>query len=146
VIPRGDLEVQVDLGPFEDVSAEVLERAVRVTLAEEGVASAEVSLTLLDDDGIRTLNARYLDKDRPTDVLAFSLGTAAAPLGDVYLGVEQARRQADELGVARDEELVRLAIHGTLHVLGHEHPEGEERASSPMFVLQERLVARALGG
>jgi len=146
VSPRGEPEVQVDLGPFEDVSAEVIERAVKVALHEEGASGAEVSVTLLDDEGIRALNARYLGKDGPTDVLAFSLGTAVAPLGDVYIGVEQARRQADELGVARDEELVRLAIEVTLDVLGHEHPEGEDRLSSPMFALQERLVARALGG
>jgi probable rRNA maturation factor len=145
VSPRGDAEVQIDLGPFGDVSAEVLERAVKAALGEGGAHHAEVSLALLDDDGIRALNVRYLGKDRPTDVLAFSLGTAEAPLGDVYIGVEQARRQADDLGVAREEELVRLAIHGTLHVLGHEHPEGEDRVSSPMFALQERLVARVLG-
>jgi len=137
--------VQIHLGPFGDVSAEALERAVKTALGEVGVDDAEMSLTLLDDDGIRALNDRYLGKDRPTDVLAFSLGTAEAPLGDVYIGVEQARRQADDLGIAREEELVRLAIHGTLHVLGHEHPEGEDRVSSPMFALQERLVARVLG-
>ena len=65
-------------------------------------------------------------------------------MGDVYLGVEQAARQAAEEGVPLAEELVRLAVHGTLHVLGHDHPEGEERLHSPMFVLQEEIVSALL--
>lgn len=140
----GGVEVQVSVGRFRAARVALLERAVRATLAEEAVARAEISLTLLDDEDMRALNRRWLDRDRPTDVLAFSLGTGEEPLGDVYLGVQQARRQARELGVSVREELVRLAVHGTLHVLGHDHPEGPERASSPMFVLQERVVAHVL--
>ena len=127
-------------GSFADTPVALLESAVRRTLDDQGVAAGEISLTLLDDEGVGALNRQYLGKDRPTDVIAFSLGDGPEPLGDVYLGVDQARRQAEELGVAVEEELVRLAVHGTLHVLGHDHPEGDERLRSPMFALQERLV------
>lgn len=144
--PTAGVEVRVSLGAFRGVTVGLLEDAVRAALTEEGVERAEISLTLLGDDGIRHLNRRYLGRDRPTDVLAFSLGGDGAPIGDVYVGVAQARRQARELGVPAKEELVRLAVHGTLHVLGHDHPEGPERADSPMFALQERLVASVLGG
>ncbi len=144
--PAGGVEVQVSLGAFRGVARALLERAVRATLTEERVPVAEISLTLLGDDAIRDLNRRWLGRDRPTDVLAFALGTGEEPLGDVYVGVEQARRQAREAGVSAREEIVRLAIHGTLHVLGHDHPEGPERVDGPMFALQERLVARVLGG
>lgn len=130
----------MNAGGFDGVDAAELSRAVRHTLASQGVEEAEISLTLLDDREIRALNRRYLGKDRPTDVIAFALGSGPAPLGDVYVGVEQARRQADELHVPEAEELVRLAVHGTLHVLGHDHPEGEGRETSPMFALQETLV------
>lgn len=129
--------------PDVDVDVEALADAVRATLAEEGVEEAEVSVTLLGDEAIRDLNHRYLGKDRPTDVLAFSLGDETV-LGDVYLGVDQARRQAEELGIPWEEELVRLAVHGALHVLGHDHPEGEERTASPMYARQEALVRRIL--
>ncbi len=138
-------EVVVNLGTFNGEDARTLEHAVRAVLASEHAAPAEFSLTLLDDEGIRALNARYLGKDHPTDVIAFSLGTDAHPLGDVYIGADQARRQAEELGVPVNEELVRLAVHGTLHVLGHDHPDGPERMNSPMFQLQERLVRAMLG-
>lgn len=144
--PRGSLDVIINVGTFAQVDARELERAVRHTLSSQGILEAEISLTLLDDAGIRDLNLRYLAQDGPTDVLAFALGGGTAPLGDVYLGFEQARRQAGEEGVPLSEELVRLAVHGTLHVLGHDHLEGPEREASPMFELQESLVRQIRGG
>jgi rRNA maturation RNase YbeY len=104
----------------------------------------EVSVALLGDDQMRDLNLRYLGRDASTDVLAFALGEGDDLVGDVYIGYEQARRQAAELGVPLAEELARLAIHGTLHVLGHDHPEGRGRERSAMFRLQERLLAELL--
>lgn len=136
----GGPDVTVNTGAFVDAPSALLERAVLATLRDAGVSAAEISLTLLDDEGIRDLNARYLGKDGPTDVIAFSLGTGGQVLGDVYIGYLQAGRQARELGVELREELVRLAIHGTLHVLGHDHPQSDERESSPMFARQESLV------
>jgi probable rRNA maturation factor len=121
-----------------------LERAVRETFASEGRERGEISLTLMDDEAIRSLNRDYLERDQVTDVIAFSLGSEDSPVGDVYVGANQAERQAGEYGVPVAEELVRLAIHGTLHVLGHDHPEGPERAESSMFRLQESLVARLM--
>ena len=132
-----------DEGAPDAVSA-FIERGVRAALGHEGVADGEVSVTLLDDARIREMNASYLERDRPTDVIAFSLGGPGYVLGDVYIGHEQAARQAAEYGETLATELLRLAIHGTLHVLGHDHPEGSERLESPMFVLQERLVAEVL--
>jgi probable rRNA maturation factor len=137
-----DIVVNVETG---SIDPEPLRRAVAHTAAFEGGPSGEISVTLLDDEGIRDINRRYLDRDRPTDVIAFSLGEAPTVLGDVYIGFDQACRQAAEAGVSLEEELVRLAVHGTLHVLGHDHPEGDDRVTSPMFVLQERLVSELLG-
>lgn len=130
---------------FQVVPVAVVHRAVLHVLEDAGVSGAELSVTCLDDDAIRTLNRDYLDHDRPTDVIAFSLGEAGGVvLGDVYLGVGQAERQAGELGIPLSEEIVRLAIHGTLHVLGHDHPSGTARLESPMFALQERLLNEVL--
>lgn len=137
---EGELDVFVNCGDFPAAPEALLHRAVLHTLRDQGVEAGELSVTLLDDAGIQDLNRQYLAKDRPTDVIAFALGSGPDPLGDVYLGVEQARRQAGELGVALEEELVRLAVHGTLHVLGHDHPEGADRVESEMFRIQERLV------
>lgn len=129
---------------FPEAPFELIEEAVRRTLVAEGKSAAEVSVALLGDEKIRGLNRVYLGKDEPTDVLAFSLSDESETVGDVYVGFEQAERQARELGIPLSEELARLAIHGTLHVLGHEHPEGTDRDASPMFRLQERLLEELL--
>ncbi|HAC07989.1 MAG TPA: rRNA maturation RNase YbeY [Gemmatimonadetes bacterium] len=137
------MTVQVNLGVFDGVEEALLEAAVRKALDADG-REAELSVTLVDDAEITRLNREYRGKDRPTDVISFSLGSPDQPLGDVYVGAEQARRQAEALAVPLSEELVRLAIHGTLHVLGHDHPDGDDRFSSPMYVLQEQLVGEVL--
>lgn len=139
----------VQIGPRERVpDEELLRRAVEATLRDHGADAAELSVTLLDDQAIQALNREHLNHDWPTDVLSFALWEEGEPvLGDIYIGAEQAARQAEEAEVPLTEELVRLAVHGTLHVLGHDHPdEGGARAASPMYRLQERLVQDVLAG
>ena len=124
-----------------------LDRAIRAVLSTgradgSRVSEAEVSITFVEATRMRELNRRYHAVDAPTDVLAFDLGGDGL-LGDVYVCWDVASRAAREHGVALDEELVRLAIHGTLHLLGHDHSEGPDRESEPMFLLQERLVAES---
>ena len=65
-------------------------------------------------------------------------------IGDIYIAPEVARAQAIAHGVGVREELARLAVHGTLHVLGHDHPEGNARMASPMWKRQEQLLAKSL--
>jgi probable rRNA maturation factor len=120
---------------------QVTDTAARATLSDRGVADAELSITLLDDADMASLNREWKERDGPTDVLAFTLhGSDEPPLGDIYIGLERAVRQAAELGEPVARELARLAIHGTLHVLGWDHPE-EEREGSEMWCLQERILA-----
>ena len=127
------------------MSKDWLRSAVEMVLRNAGLSEGEISLTLLDDDSIRALNRTHLRKDIPTDVLSFALYEGdEAVLGDVYVGYEQASLQAVEAGISVKEELARLSIHGTLHVLGYDHPDTEARSSSEMFILQERLVRKLL--
>ena len=138
------VRVLVDAGEFNGAPVELLRRAVETVFVASGLDGGEISVTLLPDGEMARLNRKYFAKDGPTDVIAFSLGEEFWPLGDVYLGGEQAGRQAAAHGIELEEEFVRLAIHGCLHVLGHDHPEGENRSSSPMFRLQERLVSAVM--
>jgi len=122
-----------------------LRSAVSLVFQNAGLSEGEISLTLLDDDSIRELNRTYLGKDTPTDVISFTLYEGdESVLGDVYVGYEQAVNQAAEAGISIEEELARLSIHGTLHVLGYDHPDTSARFSSEMFVLQEKLVRKLL--
>lgn len=123
-----------------------MERAVREVLRRERVARAELSVTYLDDGEIATLHERHLNRPVPTDVLSFALHNAHDdPLGDIYVGHDQALRQAAEVGAEPGEEMVRLAVHGALHVLGHDHPTGPTPRECAMLRLQEDIVRWSCG-
>jgi probable rRNA maturation factor len=134
-------------GVVPSVDPQRVEAAVRHVLRAEGVDAAEISVALVGDAEIAALNEQYLSHEGPTDVISFHLhDRGEPPLGDVYVGVEQAARQAAGFAVGADEEVLRLAVHGTLHVLGYEHPEDDDRAASPMFARQEALLRAFLSG
>ena len=121
--------------------AEAAARAVREVLRRERRA-AFISLTFLGRDRMRALNRRYKGRRGATDVLAFALpGPDGGLAGDVYVCPWYARREAKRHRVPLREELVRLIVHGTLHVLGWDHPDDESRNRSPMWRRQERYVA-----
>ncbi len=91
------------------------------------------------------MHERYLGRSGVTDVLSFALhDDGEDPLGDVYVGLAQAYRQAAEAGAEPEEEMVRLAVHGALHVLGYDHPDGPERTASEMFRVQEAITQEAV--
>jgi probable rRNA maturation factor len=98
--------------------------------------SYEVTLRLTTDQEIQTLNAQYRHQNKPTDVLSFAalevdMPTPSAPdysseplyLGDIIISVEAATRQAQQQGHPLATELVWLASHGLLHLLGWDHPD-----------------------
>jgi probable rRNA maturation factor len=122
--------------------------AARV-LRWEGARHMRVELSLLDPAAMRRLNRRVTGRRGLTDVLAFHLPQPdGSVLGDVYICPAAAeryvRQQGDGARRAVREEMVRLAVHGTLHVLGYDHPEGIGRMRSSMWRRQERYVRRLL--
>lgn len=120
----------------------LVRRIVAAVLAGER-GDADVSVTFLGRDAMQRLNAEYKGADRPTDVIAFPLtGPDGRVTGDVYVCPWVARREATAHGVPFREELVRLVVHGTLHVLGWDHPEDASRTRSPMWRRQEQYVER----
>jgi probable rRNA maturation factor len=102
----------------------------------------EISVSFVSEQEIRELNLQYLGIDGPTDVIAFELGGRGTLLGDIYIAPEVARLRAAEWDVTVSEELLRLVVHGVLHVLGHDHPSGDDRLESTMFRLQEEVLRR----
>ena len=119
---------------------------VRRVLAWEGAPDARVTLTLLTPARMQALNRRTFGRRAPTDVIAFPLPQPDGSLiGDVYLCPAAARAWAQKENggpAAFREEMIRLAVHGTLHVLGHDHPGGAGRTRSRMWRTQERYVQR----
>ncbi len=93
-------------------------RTVRRVVTGEN-KRVSVSIVFTDDRFIKNMNKRYLKHDRVTDVISFPLGDEAGVNGEVYVNLDQAKRQAREYGVTFREEVRRLVIHGTLHLLGY---------------------------
>lgn len=126
-----------------------VKRVVTAVLRAEGVRDALVSIAFVSAREIARLNKRHLAHAGPTDVISFGLGagkngSAAHPvIGDIYIAPDVARANAMRFGRGVREELARLVIHGTLHILGHDHPNGTDRATSPMWRRQERLLSSA---
>jgi len=121
----------------------------RSTLQAERVRHALLSITLLDKRAMARLNREHLRHRGPTDVISFGFRRAAdgdPVVGDVYIAPDVARENARDAKVSVREEIARLVVHGTLHVLGYDHPEGEGRERSPMWRRQERIIRRALEG
>ena len=133
-------------GTRTPLARERIARVVRTVLEAEGIRNALVSVALVSRRAIASLNRRHLGARHPTDVIAFGLrGTrATAPvIGDIYISPEVAAERARQLGIGVREEVARLAVHGTLHVLGYDHPDDDSRVRSPMWSRQEKLLSRA---
>jgi probable rRNA maturation factor len=111
----------------------LLERAARFTLDHESAPTdAELTIVLSDDTQLQELNKQYLGIDSPTDVLSFPSEevdpeTETPYLGDIILSIPRATLQAESAGHRVEDEAQLLVVHGTLHLLGHDHAEPEEK-------------------
>jgi probable rRNA maturation factor len=116
--------------------------ALQVLAWECAPAGSHVDITLLSPAAMRRANRRATGRRGLTDVIAYTLPQLDGRLlGDVYI-CPVAAGAATQSGGSLQEELVRLAVHGTLHVLGYDHPNGSGRTRSAMWRRQERYVRR----
>ncbi len=138
------IAVSID-GVRSAVSADRLAETARLVLRAEHVRHAMISIALVSNARIATINAKHLKHRGPTDVVSFGfLRERDGPLvADIYIAPAVARKNARRHGAGIREELLRLVVHGVLHSLGHDHPDGDARFASPMWRRQEALVERA---
>ena len=117
----------------------VVRQAILATLEYEDFRrDTEVSVTFCDNEYIKKLNKNYRNKDSATDVLSFPLydlsadsnepliDEGALELGDIVISIERARDQAKEIGHSTLDEIVFLAVHSTLHLLGYDHERSKD--------------------
>jgi probable rRNA maturation factor len=113
----------------------LIRRCCHAALELEGFqGSAEIGVTIVDDDQIRQINNEYRNIDSSTDVLSFPMGengvydknpeTDAYILGDVVLSIERAKDQAERFGHSLQREIGYLVVHSVLHLLGYDHVDG----------------------
>jgi rRNA maturation RNase YbeY len=126
--------------PRRRVRSRAVTRVVRAILKTERRSRASVAVVFIDSRRSRSLNRRYLGHDWVTDVLSFSLVPAPAIEGEVYVNLDRARTQADQLGLQYGNEVLRLVVHGVLHLLGYDDRAPVRRRA--MHERQEALVRR----
>lgn len=117
----------------------LIKKAVTETLRYEDYrGNAEVSVTLTDDEKIRTLNREYRGKDMPTDVLSFPMEERGL-LGDIVISLERAAYQAELYGHSFERETAFLTVHSMLHLLGYDHETSDEDQHK-MFSRQDDIL------
>lgn len=113
----------------------LIRRCCHATLElEDFGGSAQIDVTIVDDNKIRQINNEYRNVDSTTDVLSFPLGqdgkydvnpeNGAYMLGDIILSIERAKEQADRFGHSLQREVGYLTVHSVLHLLGYDHIDG----------------------
>jgi probable rRNA maturation factor len=119
----------------------------RRILSASGCPEGELSILVVDDERIRTLNRDYLDRDRTTNVISFPMqegeGAGLHPdvLGDVVISADTAARDAEEAGVSFENELHFLLLHGILHLLGYDHERGTQEEAQRMEAKEREVFS-----
>ena len=129
------------------VSRARVQAAAERVLRAERVRDAHISVTFLDDRRMAAMNREHLGHRGTTDVISFGFEPVAPDgprVGDIYIAPDEARRNARAHRQGVRDELLRLVVHGTLHVLGYDHPAGDARYASDMWRRQERVLRQLL--
>lgn len=144
-MPSIDIIVQSPLWESEPGVDTMLHRAIEEAAAALSTSEAELAIVLTDDSAMRLLNRDWRGIDEPTNVLSFPAKTARATeapplLGDIVIAFETSAREA-----AREEKpflhhIAHLAVHGFLHLEGHDHASDKE--ADAMERLERQILAR----
>ena len=129
---------------FRDLeyNEEPVVQIVQSTLELEQCPGASIDIILVDDEYLRELKYEYFNEDAYTDVIAFRLNPYEEALveGEIYISLHRAVEQAMEYDITADLELLRLAVHGTLHLLGYEDATDQTRTA--MTQKEDRQLAQ----
>ena len=138
-----DNEVENFENNYEQDFTAIIEQALKTLGIEDDV---EVSCVLVDDERIHEINREYRYIDRSTDVISFAMEDndqfyvegMPRTLGDIFISVDHAKKQAEEYGHSLRREMCFLFTHGILHLLGYDHMTDEQEKE--MFGLQDEIL------
>ena len=141
------IEILIDSIYESKLDTKILKNAIQITLVSADEANSDVTLKITGDEEMHQLNRTYRNIDRTTDVLSFNQNyidpeTGRFYLGDIIIAFDHAQAQAEANQRPLIEECTRLAIHGTLHLLGYDHAEPGEKEI--MWEKQENLLDNAM--
>jgi len=146
-----NLEIFNETNQEIDEYSKVIEDLYRYTLAKDKISGyVEACIIFVDNQKIQEINREYREKDTVTDVISFAMEDnvdgevqivgEGLPriLGDIYISLDRCREQANDYGHSFKRELLFLALHGFLHLLGYDHlNQADEKI---MFSLQEEIL------
>jgi len=137
------IEVEVEEPAWSDALPEAVAVVERAASAALGGIEGDIVVLLTNDAVVHDLNARFLDRDQPTNVLSFPAAESAAPhLGDLVLAFGVCAAEAGAQGKTLADHLTHLTIHGVLHLLGRDHVDEAEAES---MEAEERTLLASLG-
>lgn len=147
ILLANDTNEDLDLEIIRQKALKTIEEVLKVENFNE---NAEVSLSIVDKETIHKLNKDYRNVDRETDVLSFPMdeeafddeGNPTFLLGDIVICLDVARNQAAEFGHSLEREMMYLICHSTLHLLGYDHIEEDDRVK---MRAKEKEVMKNLG-
>ena len=138
-------EINVTNKTKVDVDLNLLKEVANYTLKYEKVDNAVANIIIIENEEIKRINKEYRNIDRVTDVISFALEDDSTfidlpirVLGDIYISIEKASKQAIEYGHSLKRELAFLTTHGMLHLLGYDHMKKEEEEI--MFKKQDDIL------
>ena len=140
-----NISIEIEAGDWSSiVDLEAITRTA-ITAALDPKDTRSIDVLYTDDNGIQVINQQWRNKNQPTNVLSFPAAAQPVPdgevahLGDIVLGWETILREAKETGKPLDQHITHLIIHGTLHLLGHDH--AHEAEADLMEALEIRILA-----
>lgn len=137
------IEVEVEDDAWTEALPDAAAVADRAATAALGGVGGDVVVLLTDDAAVQDLNARFRERDRPTNVLSFPAAESAAPhLGDLVLAYGVCAAEAEAQGKSLADHLSHLTVHGVLHLLGRDH---EAEAEAEEMEAEERSILASLG-
>jgi probable rRNA maturation factor len=124
--------------PAGSLGKSLVADTMRYVLGKEGIKKADINCVFLSDSEIQRINKKYLKHNYPTDVISFAIETEPHLEAELYIGLDVARRQAKEYRVLIREEVIRLVVHGILHLCGYD--DKEESAKTAMKSAEDRYL------
>lgn len=137
------IEVEIEADDWIAALPDIEALTTRAAEAALGTVSGDIVVLLTDDAAVRAINARFRDKDRPTNVLSFPAAESARPhLGDLMLAYGVCAAEARAQGKTLADHLAHLVVHGVLHLLGRDH---EDDVEAEDMEAEERAILASIG-
>lgn len=142
------IDITDQTGELEEGQLTLLKEVLLFSSKQEKLHhKVELSVSIVSNDEIKELNRTYRDKNEPTDVLSFQMDHIEQSdpdldlpimMGDIIISIDKVREQKERYNHSFERELVFLAIHGFLHLLGYTHDTKEDERV--MFQKQDNIL------